>query len=344
MLEERWTLHLPPEETREIEKREIACVNACEELGIDSDFPPEDRDLEEITPETSFRMYRDALRRKDCPPVVVGMPHSGELVPKEVLPRVKDLKPFGDRGGLDVGTISIFAPRQAEYPAIRPLVSRVTTDLNRGPEDYEAKPPFVGGVTWLKSIDGQDIYNEGQEPTKEEMAKWVKEFYNPYYKAMQGMVGTFFDRGEKDVLVVDGHSFPGDVDIPSYGVKAEDPKPLFIIGTRDDTSAAEELIKTLYEALEELVPDDPELLKGISEKVAANTIFKGVRNVKYWGEPGGLTTTTGEILGKNSHCIQVEVNNLAYMKDGKYNKKHLDILHDVVAEAIRRTAEKLKEL
>jgi len=353
----RWTLAgdmLPREEL----DKSLPVVHATERLGIESDLPQAERGLTILTPRNSVEIYDGALKRADCPPVVIGIPHGGEYVPQEIWDRTEMIRAYGHTVGLDVVSVSGFAPRNNEYLAVRAKVSRILVDLNRAPDDYRGNNPSGKGITWFTDLDGETpIFAKGQQPSEDEIREYVRKFYNPYYQAAHGLVGALFDRGHKQVLYVDGHSFPSYLDAPKYNFHADVPKPLFILGTRDgipgvSPSASRELLHVFGETLEKEVPadllDDP-LVKDI---VAYNTYFKGVRNVAHWGAPEGVRIPpTDEVpyeklIPANCHAIQVETNSTAIFDrhTGRYNPERLTMLHKALYKAIAATSTAMQEM
>lgn len=331
----------------------IPVVNVCELNDVESGVPQEERGLEYINERDVTAIYDKALRENSALPLFVGISHAGEFIPEEVLEKVRDKSGFVD--GLDRGTAIIFSPREGEkYIAARNRISRLIADANRGPRQFQPGAKGIGGVTWKTNLQDQPIYNEGQEPTEEEMAEYVDKYYTPYYRGLHALAASLNEKMEyKEVLFLDTHSFPGDIDFPKYNLKAEDPKPLFILGNKDNSSASEEVTFALQDALIENMPsreEHPELYEKISDIVALNTPFKGVRNVEYWGHPEGINTNiTTNIVGEDVdipykiHAIQLEMNMSTFFKDGKYDFENVELLRGVIQKAIEDVGVKLKQ-
>lgn len=330
------------------------CVNICEELNIDSDLPPEEKDMLNLTPDNSYALYREALRRADCPPVIIGMPHAGELVPEELFSRAELPEAFGGQGGLDTGTKTMFAPRRGEFAAIRARVNRMAVDNNRYPTDFEGGPPSYKGIIWESDLVGRPIYPAGKEPSMAEKEKLITDYYTPYYQALHATAATLLDRRDENgkpvneqILFIDGHSFPGDEEVPAYKLTADQPKPLIIVGTgkgkTEIPGADEAVVAALIEQLERLIPD--ELVKGekyLSEKVALNKYWTGTKNIKYWGKKEKPVTPEPPIQG--SQAIQIEVNRQFFMKNGKYDRERLELLHKALYAGIAAAGRVLQGL
>lgn len=334
--------------------KNISVVNICDANGVESGLPRQEQGEESIRENDVVVIYDEALIKNTAMPVFVGIPHAGELIPKEVAPRVKNMKGFAD--GLDCGTAMIFSPKKGEkYIAARSRISRLIADANRGPRQFQAGAKGIGGVTWKTNLQEQPIYHEGQEPTDEEMAENVDKFYTPYYTAMHDLAASLYEKmGYKEILLIDAHSFPGNVDFPKYQMKAGDPKPLFIIGNKDNASASEEITRIFQEALVKHSPakdEYPALYNHISDIAVLNAPFKGVRNVEYFGHPEGIAVgqqTDADEKGKRMpykiHAIQLEMNMSTFFNDGKYDLQTVELLRQTIQKAIEEVGNKLKTL
>jgi len=331
----------------------ISMINICQINNVESGLPKEEQTIEYLNKKNRVVIYDQALIQDEASPLFVGIPHAGELIPKEILPRIKDTRGFV--GGLDCGTAMIFSPREGEnYIAARDMVSRLVADPNRGPRQFQSGTQAVGGVTWKTNLQEQPIYKEGQEPTDEEMAENVDRYYTPYYRALHALAASLHEKMDyKEVLFLDAHSFPGNVDFPKYGLKAVEPKPLFILGNKDYSSASQQITLILQNALIKYMPHKethPELYEGISDIVAINAPFKGVRNVEYFGYPEEITENISTNMeGENTtmpfkiHAIQLEINMSVFFNDGKYNLERLELVRSIIQKTIAEVGEELKK-
>ncbi len=154
------------------------------------------------------------------------------------------------------------------------------------------------------------------------------------------------------MLFLDGHSFPGTIDVPKLGVVGSDPKPMFILGSQGNTKASEEVMNWFVEALKQHAPsreDFPDMYKHISETAFADSRrgWGGFHNVEYFGHPNGIQNETSGNENNDSdnlkiHAIQVEMNMSAFYDDGKYDRKNLEALRQTVQKAIEEVGDKLK--
>ena len=326
---------------------DIPIVNICEINNVESGVPQDEQKLEYLNEKDVTAVYDEALRQNTALPLFIGIPHAGEFIPKEVLPKIKDKKDFVD--GLDRGTAIIFSPREGEnYIAARDKVSRLIADANRGSRQFKQEEgKGIGGVTWKENLHGRSVYNEGQDPTDKEMANYVDKYYTPYYRGLHALTASLYEKmGYKEILFLDVHSFPGNVDIPKYNIKGADQKPLFILGNKDNSSASQEISLAFKDALIKHAPSKeeyPEIYEIISDTVTLNEPFSGVRNVQYWGHPEGINTDMTTMPHK-IHAIQLEMNMSAFFKDDKYNFKHVELLRQTVQKAIEDIGDKLKQI
>ncbi len=335
-------------DTRDTKRAPMECVNIAQHLGFESDLPIDEQGETIVGQEDTIKTYDRALYRPNCPPVIIGMPHSGELVPQFIADRVERPEVFGGQVGLDTGAISIFAPRNDEFVAVRERISRMVVDPNREATDFAGKAPSNKGVCWETDLEGKPFYKPGQELTVEEKKPLIDSVFVPYFQKLAALAGSLFDRKASDgnkehkkILFIDGHSFPGNESISAYGISAEDPKPLIILGTgkgKTEIPGIEaELLDLFTRTLEENIPDGVLDLNFLSKKVAQNEIWTGTKNIKQWGDKGAPINP----LGQESRAIQIEVNRQFFMTDGKYDRKRLDMLHSAIYAAINSIADKL---
>lgn len=334
-------LSLAPEE-REKEPH-LKCVNAAEALGYESDVEAGEKGELTMNPAQSVVVYRGALKREEAPPLFIGIPHSGEMVPEELWGRAVNREIFGPRAGLDVGSRAIFAPSRDEFLAVRTRLSRAVVDCNREPTDFEGKAPSYMAVSWTKDLQGQPIYAAGQELRQEEKERLVSQFYNAYYRRLHAVAATLL-REHQQLLFVDGHSFPGDEEVLAYGIRADEPKPLILLGTGKGKvkvlGVEEEIVETLKATLEREIPDEYRQWSPLlASKVEVNKIWTGTRNIRYWGREEWVRENR---LPPATRAIQIEVNRSGYFKDGKYDRKRLDTLHQAIYAGLQEVAKKIQ--
>ncbi|KHO47092.1 MAG: hypothetical protein QT00_C0003G0014 [archaeon GW2011_AR5] len=303
----------------------------------------------ELNSKTVVDVDTRALRQKECPLVIFGRPHVGEFVPTEILSRMQE-------GGVkmsamfDRGTQAIF--KTEKVPSSGFKISRWVVDPNRAP-DPNVKNAVPGHVLWKQpAIDkaGQlvldaSIYEQGQEPSDEEIRNLVERFYIPYYNSLMSLVGAVADRRTTEkqrVLFLDGHSFPSiGRNFEAYYKSAydlEDPGtlPLFILGDRSGTECDLDIREGFGKAIERqfaaLSKEDQEFLtrnfRG-EHLVGYNDPFKGVHNVMFFGE-----------REKGVNALQLELNESMYTTDTddnwfqfNYEQRGLDLVRGILERA-----------
>lgn len=333
--------------------KNISVANVCEMNGFDSGIPKDEREASSIREGDTNVVYTKALIKNTASPVFVGIPHSGEFVPKDILDRVSIPRALAE--GVDMGTAYIFSPSEKKedenYLAVRNRISRTIADPNRGPRQLGQNLGIGGGVTWKTNMQDVPIYKTGQEPTDKEVIQNVDSFYTPYYTQLHNVLASLHESmGYQEILFLDGHSFPGDVDVPKVGLVASVSKPMFILGSQGSLKADEEVMRVFVDALITHAPrkeDYPDMFEKISEIATIETRpgWGGFRNVEYFGHPQGIKvddTKNISAMPFKVHAIQMEINASAFRTNGKYNSENLESIRQTVQAAIREIGEFLK--
>lgn len=325
----------------ELQEQPVIVYNVMERAGLPS---REEMRRRELAGKDAVIKNFKPLQREDCPNVIFGAPHGGELVPREIQNR---LTSEGEETIVltDLATPDIF--RSEEIPGAEFMISRYITDPNRAPDFTpagELAPGQIpGDILWKKGVRFGPLYKEGQEPTAEKIKEYAERFYLPYYNAMIGAIGTLLDRRKKPqerILVVDGHSFPVTNDMKPYfkhyGVSRPEGLPMFILGTRDGQSCDGDIAESFEEAIKKafmsLSSAERELI-GAGVKgglVGRDAPFKGVHNVRFWGA-----------REEGVNAIQVECNDGAYMdrpaggvqREFRYNEEKISIIRQIIESA-----------
>ena len=338
-----------PERRKIWEKEPVQVVNAvktiAQETGLNLPKPLQSIEGSELTPEQVVDIDDKPLLNPDCPNIMFGRPHAGEFVPKDLYDR-SNPEAHKSLVGLDRATGVIFKGDQ--IPSVGTKISRLIVDPNRAPsmEVEPENPAALGKVLWRQGLFEEEIYQEGQEPTEDEVKDLIERFYLPYYNAVMAMVGSLTDRRKKEggvsserILMIDGHSFPISKELKNiwdrYGVDKPTELPLFIIGDRDGQACDQDIRETFVAALEKnfqaLSESEMAALLGddISrEIVGLNKPFKGVHNVQFYGQ---------REQGVNS--LQLELNESMFVdeKDGSYfdasyKEKNIEIVRRLIAK------------
>jgi N-formylglutamate deformylase len=188
--------------------------------------------------------------------------------------------------------------------------SRWVIDLNRDPN---SKPLYNDGriitaLTTTTDFFGNPIYkNETFEPDATEVKRRLKEYYWPYYKAIERVIAERKKEFGK-VVLWDAHSIRRHV--PTI---RKEPFPDMILGTNDGASSDQEIIDAALGTLR----------KG-HYKVNYNDPFKGGHITRYFGNPK-----------HNQHGLQLEMNKIMYMNDEelKFHPGRAETVQDLLKKA-----------
>jgi N-formylglutamate deformylase len=225
-------------------------------------------------------------------PFLVSVPHGGVSVPPEVRGRIllseKELRYY-----CDPATREIFNFRRRVAVFIDTPVSRMAVDLNRPPLPLPPKDP--DGIIKVRTIDGKEVYREGQFPDMDLVHRLLLTYYFPFHQRVDELIDCH------DVKVAfDCHSM---LPFGSCGQSdAGKPRPLICLGNNGDRHgrARKGSVATCPEAwigaLAEAFQDEFSL----SREVAINNPFSGgfISNAHFWR--------------KGVPWVQVEVNRSLY--------------------------------
>lgn len=211
-------------------------------------------------------------------------------------------------------------------------------------DDSQTNASPQGKVMWYKGVFEESIFRDGQAPSKDEVNELVERYYMPYYNAMMAIIASLTDRRKSNkerILVIDGHSFPLGGVMKNvwnkYGVKNESQLPMLIVGDSEGMSCDADIQKAFISIIEKnfslLSKDDQQLLlkKIKGGVVGLNYPFKGVQNVKFYGQ-----------REEGVNALQVECSDAAYIDekngnyyDYQYNESKLKLIHDLIEKSCR---------
>ena len=220
-------------------------------------------------------------------PLLISMPHPGlnltpvvrdGLVDEAVslpdtdwhIPRLYDF-------AQDLGASTL----AAEY-------SRFVIDLNRPSDD---KPLYAGATTGLYPstlFEGDPLFKEGKEPSKEERARYLEQIWTPYHDTLRIELERLRDEFGYAMLF-DAHSIRGHIPHLFDGRL-----PDFNLGTFNGASCDQELEKRV-EAVCAAAKNYSHVLNGR---------FKGGHITRHYGNPA-----------QNIHAVQLELAQSTYMEE-----------------------------
>ena len=236
-------------------------------------------------------------------PLVLGLPHVGTLLTKQVNDSLND------RGRIlsdtDWHIDRLYDSLLGDVTTVSATFHRYVIDLNRDPSGQSLYPgQNTTELVPLTDFDGNTIWNS--EPSTQEIKKRIPVFHATYHKALE----LELERVKNIhgfVLLYDCHSIRSVIPNLFEGVL-----PDFNIGTNKGTSC------------------DPLIEKIVVDTVKKYTNYSNVLNGRF---TGGWTTRNYGLPEKGYHAIQMELAQSAYLSDENEGWEY----DDTKAELIRVT-------
>ncbi|MCB9946255.1 MAG: N-formylglutamate amidohydrolase [Rhodospirillaceae bacterium] len=239
-------------------------------------------------------------------PVVFDSPHSGTNYPQD-FGFVCDVQLLRQAEDTYVGELYSGVPAhgasllEALFPRSYIDVNRAVDDLDQGllnapwPDPLRPGEKTSLGMGLIRRLckPGLPMYDRLLSP--EEVRHRIDRYYRPYHAALDSLMEQAHQQFGM-ALLVDCHSMPSVTDDPASGGT-----PLhadFVIGDRDGTTAARDLVALVEETL-----------KGFGYAVRRNDPYKGVELVRRHGDPA-----------HGRHAVQIEINRRLYMKESTLEK------------------------
>ncbi|MBB3018487.1 formiminoglutamase [Microvirga lupini] len=220
-------------------------------------------------------------------PLVVSLPHTGTDIPAEY---ERDLvSPWLARKDADwwIERLYDFAAGLGAT-VIRTTISRTVIDVNRDPSGVSLYPgQATTELCPTTTFDGEPLYEQGKEPTTEEVAERRAQFFDPYHAALRTEIERLRSR-HADVVVYDCHSIRSVIPRLFDGTL-----PHFNIGTNGGTTCAQSLSDAI-------------------EKICVGSGFSRVVNGRFKG--GYITRSLGRPEA-GVHAVQMELACRGYMRE-----------------------------
>lgn len=221
-------------------------------------------------------------------PLLVSIPHSGTLIPGEILPRLRS--PALARRDTDWYLDQVYAVA-ADFGAtvVHTTISRCVIDVNRDPGGRSLYPGMATtDLCPLTTFDGEPLYAADAEPDPQEISRRRDRYYLPYHAALRHHLQRL--RGQHArVVLFDAHSIRSQVPRLFAGIL-----PTFNLGTNSGASCAADLTARLESVID-----------ATGESRATNGRFKGGYITRAYGQPiGGV------------HAVQLETAMRTYLDDG----------------------------
>jgi N-formylglutamate deformylase len=138
-------------------------------------------------------------------PLLVSLPHDGTALPDDIAARMTLAARRVPDTDWHVARLYAFA-RELGASIIVPRYSRYVVDLNRPPDDTSLYPgQNTTGLCPVVQFSGAPVYLPGQEPSQDEIAARVQQYWRPYHEALGAEI--FRIRAQHGRAVVwEGHS------------------------------------------------------------------------------------------------------------------------------------------
>lgn len=254
-------------------------------------------------------------RQRGDGPILLAQPHSGTRLPDEIAARLNasgrtlaDTDWHIDRlydGLLDDATV------------VRAPFSRYVIDANRDPENRSLYPGMnTTGLCPTIDFEGGPIYQEGREPSDDEIQARRRKFHAPYHQALSEEIERIRRRYGL-VVLYDCHSIRSRIPYLFDGIL-----PVFNIGTFEGRSCAP--------AVEKLAREMCNAVPGCNTVV--NGRFKGGWTTRHYGAPS-----------EGVHAIQMELAQRAYMEEAP-PRTYLSGRADALRVHLKELLEELRAL
>jgi len=215
-------------------------------------------------------------------PVILGQPHGGTWLPDDLVQRLNRRGRGLDDTDWHIGRL--YDGLLAGATVVRATFHRYAIDANRDPAGVSLYPgQNTTSLCPLTDFDGRPIWNDGQEPSQDEVLTRRAAYHAPYHAALQAEIERVQARHGVAILY-DCHSIRSQIPFLFEGLL-----PVFSIGTDGG--------KTCGGAVEELV-----VRNVAGESHVVNGRFKGGWTTRHYGQPG-----------RKVHAIQMELAQRAYL-------------------------------
>ena len=226
--------------------------------------------------------------RPGTTPLLVSLPHCGELIPDELKPRYHPRALAVEDTDWHLHRLYAFAAAMGAS-VLQPRASRFVIDLNRPPDDAPMYPGANNtGLCPRCFFTGEPIYADGAAPTPAEIRQRIAQWWQPYH----GAIATELARlraAHGHAVIFDGHSIKSELPWLFDGTL-----PAMNIGTVGGTSC------------------DPSLRARVGAVFAAQSDYSHVIDGRFKG--GHITRHFGR-PGDGIHAVQLEMCWRAYMEE-----------------------------
>ena len=218
-------------------------------------------------------------------PLLLAQPHGGTLIPDSVLAR---LNHHGRaRADTDWHISRLYADLLSDTTIVSTSIHRYVIDANRDPADESLYPgQNTTSLCPTTTFDGDQIYLDGQAPSRDEINQRQRLYHQPYHDALREQLERVHQRLGY-VILYDCHSIRSLVPYLFEGQL-----PDFNIGTNSGSSCDAIIESAVYNAC----------TRASGYRTVANDRFKGGWTTRHYGEPG-----------RGFHAVQMELAQCNYM-------------------------------
>lgn len=244
-------------------------------------------------------------------PVILGQPHGGTWLPEALTARLNaNGRALADT---DWHIGRLYDGLLPGVTVVRATFHRYAIDANRDPAGASLYPgQNTTGLCPLTDFDGRAIWNDGQDPSADEVEARRAAFHAPYHAALTAEVARVRARHGVAVLY-DCHSIRSVIPYLFPGTL-----PVFSIGTNDGATCADPVASS---AVKHCYNED-----GYDHIL--NGRFKGGWTTRHYGRPGD-----------GVHAIQMELAQRAYLAaeaaPWAYDAARAEPLRRVLARILR---------
>ena len=244
--------------------------------------------------------------RRGNSPVIIGLPHTGTLVPQDVASRLNE------NGRLLADTDwhieRLYDGLLADATYVRATFHRYVIDANRDPAGKSLYPgQNTTGLIPLTDFDGKSIWMPGQDPTDVDIAVRLARFHRPYHQAFEAEIARV--KALHGVAVIyDCHSIRSLIPYLFEGRL-----PDFNIGT-DNGATCDPAIEAITRSLASQADGFTSILNGR---------FKGGWTTRHYGKPETGVHAIQMELAQSSH-LSTEAPPFAY-DEGKAAKMRVHL-------------------
>jgi N-formylglutamate deformylase len=226
-----------------------------------------------------------ALVTRGSGPVILGMPHVGTYVPAEILQKLNvEGKLLRDT---DWRVDELYDGLLPSATVVRATFHRYVIDANRDPKQVSLYPgQNTTELVPRVNFDNVPIWNAGDEPDANEIARRLEQFHRPYHLALEQEIERV-KREHGVVLLYDCHSIRSIV-------------PFLFEGTLPDFNIGTDNGKTCARAFESAAVDVCRDAEGYA--FVLNGRFRGGWTTRHYGRPA-----------ENVHTIQMELAQKNYL-------------------------------